>query len=51
MPILFSRSKRLYEVDLYNFGQYITGITGEDGISIVVDDDVTLEFALIARMG
>ncbi len=47
----FVAGVRLYEIDLYNFGQYITGITGEDGISIVVDDDVTLEFALIARMG
>ena len=30
----FTSGTRFYEVDLYNFGQYITGVTGEDGISI-----------------
>lgn len=40
----------LYEVDLYNFGEYITGIVGEAGVMIEVLSP-TLEFALIARMG
>lgn len=40
----------LFEVDLYNFGEYITGIAGEAGVMIEVLSS-TLEFALIARMG
>jgi|GEM_PF-4008599 len=40
----------LYEVDLYNFGEYITGVVGEAGVMIEVLSP-TLEFALIARMG
>lgn len=40
----------LFEVDLYNFGEYITGVVGEAGVMIEVLSP-TLEFALIARMG
>lgn len=47
----FVSGTKIYEVDLYNFGLFIGGIAGEDGIMIKVDDDPNLEFALIARMG
>lgn len=46
----FVSGSKIYEIDLYNFGLYISGVSGEDGITIVVTDK-TLEFALIARMG
>ena len=29
----------LYTIDLYNFGLYISGVEGEDGITIFVADD------------
>ena len=40
----------LYEIDLYDFGLYITGIAGEQGIMIKATD-ATVSLALIARMG
>jgi len=45
----FTTGERLYELNLFDFGLYISGIEGEDGISIEVDDK-ELEFALVARM-
>lgn len=53
----FTSGEKLYTIDLYNFGLYISGVKGEDGISIFVADDKftdnksNMEFALIARMG
>lgn len=53
----FTSGEKLYTIDLYNFGLYISGVEGEDGISIFVADDKftdnksSMEFALIARMG
>lgn len=46
----FISGTKIYEVDLYNFGLFITGVAGEKGIMIESTDN-TLEFALIARMG
>lgn len=46
----FVSGTKIYEVDLYNFGLFITGVAGEKGIMIESTDN-TLEFALIARMG
>ncbi|MFA5195172.1 MAG: hypothetical protein WC401_05180 [Bacteroidales bacterium] len=49
----FLAGTKIYEIDLYNFGLYISGEAGEDGLTIVVTDDEStpaLEFALIARM-
>lgn len=46
----FTSGTKIYEVDLYNFGLFITGVAGEKGIMIESTDN-TLEFALIARMG
>jgi hypothetical protein len=45
----FTSGSKIYEVDLFNFGLMIEGVSGEDGVSIKVVDK-TLEFALIARM-
>lgn len=53
----FISGEKLYTIDLYNFGLYISGVEGEDGITIFVEDDTftnnksSMEFALIARMG
>jgi len=53
----FTSGEKLYTIDLYNFGLYISGVEGEDGISIFVAEDTftnnksSMEFALIARMG
>lgn len=38
----------LFQVDLYDFGLYIGGVDGEDGL-VVNDIDTTLKFALISR--
>ena len=52
----FTSGEKLYTIDLYNFGLYISGVEGEDGISIFVEEDKftnnksSMEFALIARM-
>lgn len=46
----FTSGVKIYELDLYNYGLHISGISGEQGLSIVVNDDVNLEFALVARM-
>lgn len=40
----------LFEVDLYDFGLYITGVAGEKGIMIKAPH-TTVSVALIARMG
>ena len=53
----FTSGEKLYTIDLYNFGLYISGVEGEDGITIFVEEDTftnnksSMEFALIARMG
>ena len=53
----FTSGEKLYTIDLYNFGLYISGVEGEDGITIFVasdkftDNKSSMEFALIARMG
>lgn len=53
----FTSGEKLYTIDLYNFGLYISGVEGEDGISIFVAEDKftnnksSMELALIARMG
>ncbi len=46
----FTSGTKIYEVDLFNFGLFISGIAGEHGLSIKVVTN-NLEFALIARMG
>lgn len=46
----FTSGTKLYEIDLYNFGLLIGGVSAEDGVMIKVVDK-TLEFALIARVG
>ena len=40
----------LYEVDLYDFGLFITGVAGEDGV-MIKNVSGTVNLALIARMG
>lgn len=53
----FTSGEKLYTIDLYNFGLYISGVKGEDGITIFVEEDKftdnksSMELALIARMG
>ena len=44
----FTSGTKIYELDLYNFGLYIGGVSGEDGL-IINCDDITIDFALIAR--
>lgn len=44
----FVSGTKLYEIDLYNMGLFIGGVSGESGVSIKVVDK-TLAFALIAR--
>lgn len=46
----FKTGEKIYEINLYDFGLFISGVDGEQGISIVVDDDINQEFALVARM-
>ena len=46
----FTSGTKIYEIDLYNLGLLIGGVSGEKGVMIEVVDN-TLEFALIARMG
>lgn len=46
----FKTGEKIYEINLYDFGLFISGVDGEQGITIVVDDDVNQEFALVARM-
>jgi hypothetical protein len=50
----FTSGVKLYEIDLYDFGLYISGIQGENGLMIKVetaDTVTTVGLALIARMG
>ncbi len=49
----FVSGTKIYEIDLYNLGLFITGVAGEAGVSIKVTADEStpaLEFALIARV-
>jgi len=49
----FTSGTKIYEIDLYNFGLLIAGVSGEHGVMIqITDDEATpaLEFALVARM-
>jgi len=48
----FLAGTKVYEIDIYDLGLFISGVTNEDGLMIkVTDDEATpaLEFALIAR--
>ncbi len=50
----FKSGTEIREIDLYDFGLYITGIAGEKGLMIkveTVDTITTVSLALIARMG
>ena len=50
----FKTGTEIREIDLYDFGLYITGVPGEKGLMIkveTVDTISTVSLALIARMG